>query len=99
MADGAFELRCEPGLGNTLVATRAIAPGELLFRERPHLIATSLERLPVPVRAKYQQGAKDLGLHLDDLLIAHAAARCPAVVRTTALAEFCSIEACGAEHP
>ena len=99
MADDAFELRNVPVLGNTLVATRPIAAGELLFRESAHLIASSLKQLSPELQATYQQGAEELGLHLDDLLIAHAAARSPEAVRACALAEFCSIEACGPEHP
>ena len=99
MADDAFELRNVPMLGNTLVAKRPIAPGELLFRESAHLVASSLRQLPPALQVAYQQGAKDLGLHLDDLLIAHAAARCPEAVRACALAEFCSIEVCEPDHP
>lgn len=93
-----FELRTVPPLGRTLIALRTIRAGELVLRETALLIASPLHRLPRPLRRKYIDGAAALGLHLDDLLIVHAAARASADVRAIALAEFCSIDACGEEH-
>ncbi|KAL1521413.1 hypothetical protein AB1Y20_021077 [Prymnesium parvum] len=95
----ALALREVPTLGSTLVARRPLPAGALLFREAPLLSASPLRAIAPPLRATYQQGAAQLGLHLDDLLVAHAAARAAASVRAAALAAFCSVEACGASHP
>ena len=99
--DGAEALRLVniQGLGRTFVASRNIAPGELLLRERPHLVASDLTTLPSSLRRAYERGADELSMDIDDLLIVHAFCRAPESVRTTALTECCGAEACcSAKH-
>ena len=94
----ALALRNIIGLGETYVANRPIAAGELLLREAPTLIASPLQTLDQETRATYEAGASELMLELDDLLIVHAFARAGAATRTAALAHCCGAEVCPEDH-
>lgn len=88
-----------PELGRTLEARRTIAPGELILREAPLLIASGMRSLPKEMRRRYQKAVAEGTYNLDDLLILHAFARAPAAVRRRVLYGFCAEECCEADHP
>ena len=82
------------GLGNTFVATEDIAAGALILREKPLLVASPLADVEPELQDVYCEGAEELSMELDDLLIAHAFARSSEAVRERATTECCGQEAC-----
>ena len=92
--DAPYELRTLTGLGETLVATRPIAMGELVLSAEPLIIAT--EPLPPELQDTFEDSDEDgdLDFVLADVSVAHAFARASADERAHILQVCCGAEAC-----